>query len=100
MGERSFIVRGNQDRDALHFCSHGAGRNQSQASPGPSISVDSHRSHTTGVFCDKTSAVIDESSQAYKSIDSVMSAQKNLVEIEYTLKGFINVKGLGEEKKT
>ena len=99
MGERSFIVRGKQDRDALHSCSHGAGRTMSRAAARSTISMDDHRSNTEGVFCDKTSAVIDESPTAYKDIMSVMAAQEDLVEIEHTLKGFINVKGLGDSKR-
>jgi tRNA-splicing ligase RtcB len=99
MGEKSFIVRGKQDKHALHSCSHGAGRVMSRAEAKRSISVDDHKSDTEGVFCDKSSAVIDESPQAYKPIDAVMAAQADLVDIEFTLKGFINVKGLGEDRK-
>jgi tRNA-splicing ligase RtcB len=99
MGERSFIVCGKENRDALHSYSHGAGRVMSRAAAKNSISVDAHKLDTTGVFCDKSSAVIDESPQAYKDIEAVMAAQANLVEIEYTLKGFINVKGIGDSKR-
>lgn len=99
MGERSFIVRGKEDRDALHSCSHGAGRVMSRRAAKDTISLDAHRADTEGVFCDKTSAVIDESPKAYKDIESVMAAQRNLVDIEHTLKGFINVKGVGDNTR-
>jgi tRNA-splicing ligase RtcB len=99
MGERSFIIRGKEDRDALHSCSHGAGRTMSRAAAKNKISIDAHKADTEGVFCDKTSAVIDESPKAYKDVESVMSAQSNLVEVQHTLRGFINVKGLGDNKR-
>jgi len=99
MGERSFIVRGKEDKDALHSCSHGAGRTMSRTAARSTISVDAHRSDTEGVFCDKSSAVIDESPKAYKDVEAVMAAQSSLVAIEHTLKGFINVKGLGDNKR-
>jgi tRNA-splicing ligase RtcB len=46
-----------------------------------------------GVECRKDKDVIDETPSAYKSIDAVMEAQKDLVEIVYTLKQVVCVKG-------
>ncbi len=48
---------------------------------------------TDGVECRKDSGVIDEIPGAYKDIDAVMRAQKDLVDIVHTLKQVICVKG-------
>ncbi len=41
---------------------------------------------TAGVECRKDAGVIDETPGAYKDIDAVMAAQRDLVEIVHTLK--------------
>ena len=48
---------------------------------------------TDGVECRKDSGVIDEIPGAYKDIDAVMRAQKDLVDIVHTLKQVLCVKG-------
>jgi tRNA-splicing ligase RtcB len=48
---------------------------------------------TEGVECRKDEAVIDEIPMAYKDIDAVMAAQTDLVEVVYTLKQIVCVKG-------
>jgi tRNA-splicing ligase RtcB (3'-phosphate/5'-hydroxy nucleic acid ligase) len=48
---------------------------------------------TEGVECRKDENVIDEIPMAYKDIDAVMEAQKDLVEVVYTLKQVLCVKG-------
>jgi len=48
---------------------------------------------TEGVECRKDREVIDETPAAYKSIDAVMAAQADLVEILHTLKQVVCVKG-------
>jgi len=48
---------------------------------------------TEGVECRKDADVIDEIPMAYKNIDAVMAAQEDLVEVVYTLKQVVCVKG-------
>jgi tRNA-splicing ligase RtcB len=48
---------------------------------------------TEGVECRKDRDVIDETPAAYKSIDAVMAAQADLVEVVHTLKQVVCVKG-------
>jgi tRNA-splicing ligase RtcB (3'-phosphate/5'-hydroxy nucleic acid ligase) len=93
MGARSFIVRGLGNADSFHSCSHGAGRVMARGVAKQSITLDMHRKATEGVACRKDRDVIDESPAAYKDIDVVMSAQKDLVEIVHTLKQIVCVKG-------
>jgi len=40
-----------------------------------------------------SSAAIDETPRAYKDIDAVMAAQRDLVEVVHTLKQVVCVKG-------
>ena len=99
MGERTFIVKGKGNREAFNSASHGAGRVMSRTRAKKEITVAEHMENTYGVFCDKTEAVLDESPMAYKDIEAVMKAQESLVEVEHTLKAFINVKGVSEPRR-
>lgn len=93
MGERSFIVRGLGNRQSFDSCSHGAGRVMSRTKAKKVYSVDDQIAATEGVECRKDAAVIDEIPHAYKDIDKVMAAQSDLVEVLYTLKQVVCVKG-------
>lgn len=93
MGTRSFIVRGLGNADSFHSCSHGAGRVMSRTRARAEITLAQHREATAHVECRKDAAVIDESPAAYKSIDAVMAAQTDLVEIVHTLHQVLCVKG-------
>ena len=52
-----------------------------------------HCAATEGVECRKDKDVLDETPAAYKDIDAVMDAQRDLVEIVHTLKQVVCVKG-------
>ena len=93
MGTRSFIVRGLGNADSFHSCSHGAGRVMSRTQARAQITLKQHREATAHVECRKDASVIDESPAAYKSIDAVMAAQQDLVEIVHTLRQVVCVKG-------
>ncbi len=93
MGAKSYIVRGLGNKDSFESCSHGAGRAMSRAEAKRRFSVDDHIKATEGVECRKDKDVIDETPAAYKDIDAVMEAQKDLVEIAHTLRQVICVKG-------
>jgi len=93
MGARSFIVRGLGNDDSFHSCSHGAGRKMSRTEARKRFTVEDHKAATADVECRKDKDVIDETPAAYKDIDAVMEAQKNLVEIVHTLKQVVCVKG-------
>lgn len=93
MGARSYIVRGRGNDESFHSCSHGAGRTMSRTEAKKRFTLDDHRAATAGVECRKDNDVIDETPAAYKDIDAVMEAQRDLVEIVHTLKQVICVKG-------
>ncbi len=93
MGARSYIVRGLGNEESFHSCSHGAGRVMSRTEAKRRISLEEHIEATRDVECRKDEGVIDETPAAYKSIDAVMEAQKDLVEIVHTLRQVVCVKG-------
>jgi tRNA-splicing ligase RtcB len=93
MGAKSFIVRGKGNPESFTSCSHGAGRAMSRTKAKKTFSLADHAAATAGVECRKDEDVIDETPGAYKAIDDVMAAQADLVEVVYTLKQIVCVKG-------
>ncbi len=93
MGARSYIVSGKGNAESFKSCSHGAGRAMSRTEARRRFSLAEHQAATEGVECRKDRDVIDETPQAYKSIDAVMAAQRDLVEVVHTLKQVVCVKG-------
>ena len=93
MGARSYIVRGLGNAESFHSCSHGAGRVMSRTAAQKRFTIEDHKAATEGVECRKDSGVIDETPAAYKDIDAVMAAQRDLVEVAFTLKQVLCVKG-------
>jgi tRNA-splicing ligase RtcB len=93
MGAKSFIVRGKGNPESFQSCSHGAGRTMSRGQAKREISMEEHTKAVAGVECRLDADVIDESPRAYKDIDAVMMAQRDLVSIVHTLKQVVCVKG-------
>lgn len=93
MGARSFITRGLGNAHSYCSCSHGAGRRMSRGEAKRRFDRDDLVQATRGVECRKDAGVIDEIPGAYKDIDEVMAAQRDLVEIAHTLKQVVCVKG-------
>ncbi len=93
MGTGSFIVRGLGNADSFQSCSHGAGRVMSRKKARQLISVEQHKAAVQGIECRVDADVVDESPGAYKRIEDVMDAQKDLVEIKFTLRQVLNIKG-------
>lgn len=93
MGARSYIVRGKGHADSFESCSHGAGRVMSRGDAKRAFTLADHRAATEGVECRKDKDVLDETPAAYKDIDAVMAAQRELVDVVHTLKQVVCVKG-------
>ena len=93
MGAKSFIVRGKGNRESFTSCSHGAGRKMSRTQAKKTFTLTDHAEATKGIECRKDADVIDETPAAYKSIDDVMNAQRELVDIVHTLRQVVCVKG-------
>jgi tRNA-splicing ligase RtcB len=92
MGARSYIVRGLGNPESFTSCSHGAGRAMSRTAAKKRFTMEDHARATEGIECRKDAEVIDETPAAYKSIDAVMHAQRDLV-VLHTLRQVVCVKG-------
>ncbi|CAM4113812.1 RtcB family protein [Psychrobacter arenosus] len=93
MGAKSFIVKGKGNEESFCSCSHGAGRVMSRTEAKKQFTIADQITQTEGVECRKDAAVVDEIPAAYKDIDAVMHAQRDLVEVVHTLKQVVCVKG-------
>ena len=93
MGTATFIARGKGDKTSFSSCAHGAGRAMGRREAKRRFTVDDLSAQTAGIECRKDADVLDEIPEAYKSIETVMANQRDLVEVEHTLRQVINVKG-------
>ncbi|NQY42660.1 MAG: RtcB family protein, partial [Legionellales bacterium] len=93
MGAKSFIVQGLGNEDSFCSCSHGAGRVMSRTEAKKRVSLEEHIEATQDVECRRDVGLIDETPSAYKDIEKVMEAQKDLVEVLFILKQILCVKG-------
>ena len=93
MGARSYIVRGLGNAESFCSCSHGAGRVMSRTAAKKAVSMEEHLAAVAHVECRTDEGVLDETPAAYKDIDAVMEAQKDLVEVVHTLRQIVCVKG-------
>jgi tRNA-splicing ligase RtcB (3'-phosphate/5'-hydroxy nucleic acid ligase) len=93
MGTRSYIVRGLGNPESFTSCSHGAGRAMSRGEAKKRFTLEDHAAATAGVECRKDVDVIDETPGAYKPIDAVIEAERDLIEPVVELRGVVCVKG-------
>ena len=93
MGARSFIVRGKGNPDSFESCSHGAGRAMSRAEAKRRFTRRRPRGRDRRGRVPQGRRGDRRDAGAYKSIDAVMEAQKDLVEIAHELRQVVCVKG-------
>ncbi|THB67002.1 MAG: RtcB family protein [Gammaproteobacteria bacterium] len=93
MGAKSFIVSGKGNAESFCSSAHGAGRKMSRSAARKRFRRSDLEIQTRGIECRKDSEVIDEIPAAYKSIDSVMDKQSDLVSIKHQLKQVLCIKG-------
>ncbi|GGL34970.1 RtcB family protein [Nocardia jinanensis] len=93
MGTRSYVVRGKGNPESFQSASHGAGRRMSRNAAKRQFSVADLIAQTEGVESRKDAGVVDEIPAAYKNIDEVIDAQRDLVDVVATLRQVLCVKG-------
>lgn len=93
MGTGSYVVRGLGNPESYYSASHGAGRKMSRSKAKKTFTVEDLATQTAGVECRKDAGVVDEIPGAYKSIESVIEAQSDLVAVEARLHTLLCVKG-------
>lgn len=93
MGAKSYIVKGLGVPESFNSCSHGAGRKLSRGAAKRNFTKEDLERQTEGVECRKDLGVLDEIPGAYKSIETVMKNQSDLVEVVAEIKQVVCVKG-------
>jgi tRNA-splicing ligase RtcB len=96
MGAATYIVRGLGNPASYHSCSHGAGRTMSRSQAKRELSGDSltEMMGDCAWLAQDVDQLVDEHPKAYKDIDQVMEAQKDLVEPLWVLRQVLNFKGV------
>lgn len=93
MGDRSYVVAGKGNVEALQSAPHGAGRAYSRRAARKKFSRADLNARMAGIAWGESDAFLDEHPQAYKPIDIVMRDAQDLVTITHELRQIVNVKG-------
>jgi len=93
MGTRSYIVVGKENPMSFHSAPHGAGRRYSRTKARALFKMEDLGRAMEGIEYRHSKVLLDEIPGAYKDIDQVMENAKDLVDVKYVLKQFINIKG-------
>jgi tRNA-splicing ligase RtcB len=95
MGDAVYVVRSKGHRDALNSAAHGAGRAVPRAQCHRLFAVHDLARSMQGVVFDRRNqdALIEELPEAYKDIDSVMRAQRDVVRVVSKLEACVVHKG-------
>ena len=81
MGTAGFVVRGLGHSPALNSCSHGAGRLMSRQQANKKFKKINMRALLQEMGVDLISGGKDEAPMAYKDIEQVLAAQKQMVRV-------------------
>ena len=104
MGTASYIVRGLGNPDSFMSCSHGAGRRMSRIAASTTLTVEECDQAMDGIVCErwhkykgygkaKGRLGLSEAPQAYKDIESVIDAERDLIEPLVRLVPMASLKG-------
>ena len=93
MGTGSYIVRGLGNPASYESASHGAGRKMSRNAARKRFTAADLAAQTQGIECRKDEGVVDEIPAAYKDINEVIDAQRDLVDVVARLQTLLCVKG-------
>jgi tRNA-splicing ligase RtcB (3'-phosphate/5'-hydroxy nucleic acid ligase) len=101
MATPAYVVQGKGDPEALQSASHGSGRAMSRSKALKSITQEARQNVLKAAGVDLIGGGLDEAPQAYKDIQKVMEAQKDLVEVKATfLPRVVRMAGKDEEDKS
>jgi tRNA-splicing ligase RtcB len=93
MGTRSYIVVGKEHPMSFHSAPHGAGRRYWRTKARRLFTMADLGRAMEGIEYRHSKVLLDEIPAAYKDIDQVMDDARDLVEVKFVLKQFVNVKG-------
>ncbi|MEA4863312.1 MAG: RtcB family protein [Victivallaceae bacterium] len=91
MGTASYIVRGLGNPESFMSCSHGAGRRMSRIAACTNLTIEECDAAMDGIVCERWQPYrrhgkakgrmdLSEAPQAYKAIDEVIEAERDLIE--------------------
>lgn len=95
-GSFSYIVKGKGNSESFESCSHGAGRmmSRNQARKTLSVHEETDLLKKMGVIHSiRSKKDLDEAPGSYKDIEEVMELQKDLIDIDVTLRPLAVIKG-------
>ena len=98
MGTSTYVTEGKGNPFSQFSSSHGAGRRMSRSQAKKNISLADFSESLSGTYSSATAGTIDESPQAYKDIDTVISQQEDCVSIKHVLKPILTIKGGGRDE--
>ncbi len=81
MADAGYVVRGKGNKESLNSASHGAGRKMSRKAATNSITKQQRDRYLEQRGVKLLGAGLDESPQAYKDIETVIAAQRDLVDV-------------------
>jgi hypothetical protein len=81
MGDAGFVVRGKGEATSLHSASHGAGRAMSRKAAFNNITKPMRDAYLRERGITLLGGGLDEAPQAYKSVEAVIAAQSDLIDI-------------------
>jgi len=81
MTTTTFVVRGKGNPDSVCSSSHGAGRAMSRAAAKQRFTMSQMRGNLEAAGVTLVGGSLDECSMAYKDVNAVMDAQKDLVDV-------------------
>jgi tRNA-splicing ligase RtcB len=98
MGTPSYIVKGLGNRDSFESCSHGAGRVMARGEANRTLTIEAVKEAMGDIVFEigtdrKGRPDLSEAPQAYKDIDTVINAEKDLVKVVLKLQPLAVVKG-------
>ena len=100
MGAASFIVRGLGNPESYNSAAHGAGRRMSRGQARRELSAEKLEQIMEGKAWNRDArGLLDEHPEAYKSVEEVMEAQSDLVEVVSELHQILNYKGGDARRK-
>ena len=99
MRDGSIIAVGRGEQEWNFSAPHGAGRLMSRAKARETIDMDEYRSSMQGIYTTSVNeSTVDEAPMAYKSIDDIIDAINDTVDIIDIMKPVYNFKAADEEK--
>jgi len=94
MRDGVYVTKGLGNDEYLSSASHGAGRKFGRRKAKETIDLNNFIKDMKGIVCKADKDTLDESPEAYKNINDVMSRQEGIVvSVENFIKPLINIKG-------